>query len=97
MAKQAVDLGTKGRKIMQVIDANGTAANFVLVGWADATARRADLVGAGWPRVSDEFAVQRWNEVAPLVTRRTTRHLDTLAAQLDSPASAQDRRRRRCR
>ena len=42
MGKQPVDLGAKRRQIGEIHEADSAAADFILIGWADAALGRAD-------------------------------------------------------
>ena len=63
MSEQPVDLGAQGSEVLEIIDADGAAADLVLVGRPDAAPRGADLAGAGGGLAHGvEFAVQRQDE-----------------------------------
>ena len=63
MREQPLDLGLQDRRILQVDDADGAAADLVLIGRADAALGRADLE-AGIRGLAEmvELAVQRQDQ-----------------------------------
>ena len=61
--EDAVDLGAERRRVAQILNADGAAADLVLVGGADAATGGADLAGAGSFLADNvELAVQRQDE-----------------------------------
>ena len=85
MGEQALDLGVERREIGEVHDADGAAADLVLIGGADAALGRADLGpgGGGILPQRVEFAMQRQDQRRVFGDAQIfARDLDALGAQI---------------